>query len=45
LMHRGLPPIVPGIPRPAMISHYLDPRRHDCGGKLQVENGRYYYLF
>jgi hypothetical protein len=45
LMHRGLPPITPGIARPSMISHYLDPRRHDCGGQLQVEDGRYYYSF
>ncbi|AOK33981.1 hypothetical protein WL90_06760 [Burkholderia cenocepacia] len=46
LLHRGLPPIEPGIPRPSMIAHYLDPRRHDCGGNLQrAGNGEYYYSF
>lgn len=46
LLHRGLPPIHPGYPRPSMIAHYLDPRRHDCGGNLRIsESGEFYYSF
>lgn len=46
LIHRGLPPVTPGIPRPSMIAHYLDPRRHDCGGTLQRDDsGEFYHSF
>lgn len=45
LVHRGSPPNNPAIDRPALISHYCDPNRHQVrGGVVKTHSTGYQYV-